>query len=384
MPRKKDGPAPLAFPTVFISDMHLGKGVAQVEMLLEFLNHIKCDQLFIVGDGIEGWGLMGKKHRKFREMELRVFDRINAMAHAGVAVTWLPGNHDENLRAHWHIGKAKLKKPDEKKESRKRRAILGHTYSFKDTAQGLESRIRLVNECEYVDPAGRRMRIIHGDQFDPRFLRTAWGKALSYVGNGLYDVAIELNGMAVKLAREYAGKNFSLATVLKKAAKDKFKVIDAFERAVMHVAQVKDVDGLVCGHIHHAEIHDRYGAMYVNSGDWVESCTAAVHDEEGNWRILDWDEEREKLGLGALPVESDKNPSAAFRGITQKQMLWIQRLWPGRKLAEKLEAVARARDHLRSLQDKISRKAQIGGKVAARVDAARQALESATLEALPY
>lgn len=335
----------LEYPAVFISDMHLGKKHSRPDMLYEFLSKLKCQQLFIVGDAIEGWGLMKKNHRKFDEMTLRVMDLLNAMADSGVEITYLPGNHDENLRFHWDNQKLKIRKPKLHKETLFRRSILDHDYTFSDPKTGLSSTFHLTDDLTYIDPQGRRMHVLHGDQFDPRYLRSKWGKILSKVGDAAYDTMIEVNGHVSGAARHILGVDFSFSKMAKKQAKRFFNVAEGFEKALSEVASGKEYDGLVCGHIHTANVADVDGALYVNSGDWVESCTAAMHDEDGNWMTLGWEDAREQLGFSAREFTTEKSPHAyaEYRGVTERQLKWVQRIWPAKDFDKRYELLKDAR-----------------------------------------
>lgn len=337
MPKRRPKPKrkSLYFPTIIISDAHLGKDTAQAGMLLEFLEHTKCDTLYMVGDIIDGWHLMANKFRPFPEMHSRVLDAINRIAHEGTKVIYIAGNHDENLRGRWSI---KTKRPETLKETPKKKRnaqekphpILDRIHQFTDHKSGLSSSIKISNGELYQDPNGRRILLIHGDQFDWKKLKTKWGQQLSKIGDRAYDGLIKVNSYAVKLSQKYQGKNFSFANYIKKKTKASLGIIENFENAVTKVAAQGDIDGIICGHIHFAEVREINGAFYANSGDWVESASALVHDERGNWGILEWSKERTRLGLDRVPTHLDPNPNHDFRNITKKQLRWIDRLWPAR------------------------------------------------------
>lgn len=367
----------LHYPTVIISDAHLGKDVAQADMLHEFLEQIECDTLYLLGDIIDGWHLMSQKHKKFDEMHARVLDSINRKADQGTDVIYIAGNHDENLRARWNVMQRRLKKPKNKKG---RHPILNRTHVFSHQRKGIRCPIRFINGETYQDPAGRSLLLIHGDQFDWKKLKTRWGQILSHVGDKAYDGLIKVNGYAVQLSKKYQGTNFSIASYIKKKAKSSIGIIDNYERAVAKVASKGKVDGIICGHIHYAEIRDIDGAFYANSGDWVESATALVHDEDGNWEIIDWIEQRADHGLSALPCDSDPNPNAEYRAVTEKQLRWIQRLWPARnfdavlarveKTMENFERVKRTADEVElAFEDALNCKKL--GKLARRLEKAQ-------------
>lgn len=360
----------LYFPTVIISDAHLGKDVAQADMLLEFLQNMRCDKMFLLGDIIDGWHLMAQKHRKFSEMHARVLDAINRHAHQGTEIVYIAGNHDENLRARWSPRRRRLEQPSRRLS---RHPILNKTHIFSDQRAGLRAAIRIVNGEFYRDPSGRRFLLIHGDQFDWKKLKTRWGQALSRIGDKAYDGLIKINGYAVKLSKKYQGRNFSIAGYIKKKTKRSLGVIENFERAVVRAVNKGKIDGIICGHIHFAEIREMDGAIYANAGDWVESATALVHDLLGNWEIVEWQKMRKTLGLEALPKITDENPNLDFRGITHKQLRWIQRLWPARNF----DAV------LAKVEDALAEIGRTQKDWEARHKSA-QKLENARNQALPY
>lgn len=325
--RSSTGSTRLYYPTIVISDAHLGKDTAQADMLLEFLENVRCDKLFMVGDIIDGWHLMAHKFRPFPEMHTRVLDAINRMAFEGTEVTYIAGNHDENLRGRWSVKRRRLEEPEPHPDSH---PILDKMHIFTDRKTGLSSSIRISNGEVYKDPKGRNLLLIHGDQFDWKKLKTKWGQKLSKIGDKAYDGLIKINSYAVKLSKKYQGKNFSIAGYIKKKTKASLGIIENFEHAVAAVAATGAVDGIICGHIHFAELRTINGAFYANAGDWVESASALVHDEQGNWEILEWPTVRKTLGLTNLPKASDINPNEEFRGITKKQLQWVDRLWPAK------------------------------------------------------
>jgi UDP-2,3-diacylglucosamine pyrophosphatase LpxH len=376
----------LEYPTVFISDMHLGKKHAQADMLYEFLSRLKCEKLYIVGDAIEGWGLMKKKHRKFNEMSLRVFDCLNAMAARGVEIILLPGNHDERLRTDWDSQQRRFKKPKPWKRDLFRRSVLDQHHEFKDKISGRSARFYLTDEALYVDPKGRRMRVLHGDQFDPRYLKD--NKILSKIGDGAYDFMIWLNGHVSKFCQIF-NSHFSLSRLLKSEAKKYFKVSENFEAELAREAEGDEFDGLVCGHIHTATVNDEHGVLYVNSGDWVESCTAAMHDADGNWLVLDWMEVRAALGFTARASELDVNPYRLYRGVTQQQLKWIQRIWPAKDYFHRYSAVKAARRKIWRIRRQLENAWDIGCGIRQRLHGVRLARLENVLgqledELLPY
>lgn len=330
-------------PSVFISDTHLGKKQARPELLLEFLYRLRCKKIFIVGDFIEGWGRMKADHAPFDEMTLRVFDALNAMASAGVEIAYLPGNHDERLRMDWdnQAGRFKAHKPH--KASLFRRSLLDQHHEFKDCKTGLSAKFYLADQMIYCDPAGRSLLVLHGDQFDPRYFARPAGRLLCKLGDGLYDRLIDVSGFVSLATRTLWGEDVSLSKILKSAVKRYVNVVENFEKALIDVVAEGDVQGIIAGHIHSAEVTEKHGGLYINSGDWVESCTVAAHDAQGVWGITDWHKMRAEFGLRECLTPADANPYEDFRGVTAKQMKWVERLWPSRDYGELEQALRAAR-----------------------------------------
>ncbi len=304
-----------------ISDLHLGKKSAAADMLYECLQHVSFDRLILNGDIIDGWVLMKKAHRKLPEMQKRVLDILNARIAAGVEVIYIPGNHDEKLR---------------------RLNISGKTFFG----------IRFEAEHKFTDPAGRKFLALHGDRFDPNFIKDKAG-LIYRMGDMAYDGLIEVNAVTSLMTHKVLKKRFSLAAYAKKKTKDIIGIIDKFEDVVAAAAAHEEVDGVLCGHIHHAEISNKYGVMYGNSGDWVESSTALTCDEHGNWNIMEWLAKRHEFGLSTRPQESDVNPYSTYRETTERQLRLIQKLWPARDRAELLDELYLRRKASRKAAEKV-------------------------------
>lgn len=313
---------PTHWPLVILSDIHFGKKSSAADMLYEFLLYNTCDTLILNGDIIDGWHLMGKRHHKMPEMQKRVMDLLNARIADGLKVIYIPGNHDEKLR---------------------KRELFGKTVFG----------IHFVDSLLYTDRRNRRFFILHGDQFDPQILKEK-GKILYHIGDKAYDGLIELNAVTSKAAHKLLKKRFSIAAYAKKKTKSLIGIIGKFEDAVTNSANKENVDGIICGHIHHAEFEQKDKVFYGNSGDWVESCTALTCDESGDWHVVQWLDEREKLGLVAHPEESDPNPHLMFRPTTEKQLRHVQKIWPSKDRAELLAGIRIERERIYASQESLA------------------------------
>ncbi|WP_300975324.1 UDP-2,3-diacylglucosamine diphosphatase [Sphingomonas sp. LHG3406-1] len=252
-PRHFDPRRPrLAYRTVFISDFHLGTPGCNADLLLDFLKSVECDTLYLVGDIIDGWQL--RKGFYWPPRHNDVVRAILKMAKHGTRVIYIPGNHDEFLR-----GYASL-------------AFGG---------------VEFAQEAIHETADGRRLLVLHGDEFDGVVLYARW---LAFLGDHAYTLLLKLNRL-VNLGRKLLGLPYwSLSAHLKKKVKNAVQYVCSFEAAVAQAAAERGACGVVCGHIHSASIEQIGTVTYYNDGDWVESCSALVEDYQGNLSILDWAE----------------------------------------------------------------------------------------------
>ena len=242
--------------SVFVSDIHLGTRGARCEFFADFLRRTSCQYLFLVGDIIDGWRL--RKSWYWDEQHDEVLRQILRHARGGTHVTYIPGNHDEMFRA-WLDPVA-----------------LG----------GLQiAGIRLCREVEHVTVDGKRLLVMHGDEFDSV---VRYAKFLALLGDWAYSTAITVNRWFNALRRRFGYPYWSLSAWLKRQVKEAVKAGDRFESALATEARRRGFDGVVCGHIHHAEMRDVQGVLYLNDGDWVESCTALVEHHDGRLELIEW------------------------------------------------------------------------------------------------
>ena len=242
----------ITYRSVFISDVHLGTRGCRSDFLADFLRRMTCQHLFLVGDIIDGWRL--KKSWYWDETQDEVLRLIVGHARAGAAVTYVPGNHDEMFRA-WLPMELEI------------------------------AGIRLRREASHVTADNRRLLVIHGDEFDSV---VRYAKFLALLGDRAYSAALLLNHWFNGVRRRLGYPYWSLSAWLKRQVKEAVKAIDRFEVALAGEARRRGFDGVVCGHIHHAEMRDVNGVLYINDGDWVESCTALVEHHDGRLELIDW------------------------------------------------------------------------------------------------
>jgi UDP-2,3-diacylglucosamine pyrophosphatase LpxH len=249
--------------TIWLSDIHLGTPGCQAFYLLEFLRVHRADKLYLVGDILDGWALRNRWY--WPQEHNDVVQKLLRMARKGTRVIYIPGNHDEHTRQ--FIGLS-----------------LGDIQILEDD----------VHETAY----GRRLWITHGDLFDGVMQHARW---LARVGSWIYDWLLKLNRWLNLIRRRFGLPYWSMSQYLKHQAKSAVSFISDFEHVMTAEARRRNCDGVVCGHIHKAEIRDIDGILYCNDGDWVESLTALVETHEGELRLIHWRNRMDKpLNLGRL------------------------------------------------------------------------------------
>jgi UDP-2,3-diacylglucosamine pyrophosphatase LpxH len=243
-------PTKFRYRTIFISDLHLGTQGCQARSLVDFLKHHESEMLYLVGDIIDGWQLRRKWY--WPQAHNDVVQKLLRRVRKGCRVIYVPGNHDEFARH-----------------------FLGHHFG------GIEVQA----EAVHITADGKRLWVLHGDRFDAIVQCAKW---MAYVGDTLYELSLRinrhLNSWRARLGLPY----WSLSQYLKYKVKKALSFITAFEEAVASEAKKRGHDGVVCGHIHHAEIRTIDGVVYCNDGDWVESRTALVEHMDGRLEIIAW------------------------------------------------------------------------------------------------
>lgn len=243
-------PAPRRHRTIWISDTHLGTRGCKAELLLNFLIHNECEMLYLVGDIVDGWRL--SRSWFWHKSHNAVIDEILRKAQGGTRVIYIPGNHDE---------------------------------AFRDYAGLCLAGIELVGDAIHQTADGRRLLVLHGDHFDGIVTYARW---LALAGDRAYALALRLNDVLATVRRRFGMPYWSLSRWLKDHVKNAVEYIGRFEAAVALEAERRQVHGVVCGHIHKAEMRQIGSILYCNDGDWVESCTALVEDHAGKLQIVTW------------------------------------------------------------------------------------------------
>ncbi len=261
---ERNGHSPLKVRSVFISDIHLGFKGCSADLLLDYLHHVEMDYLFLVGDIVDVWSM--KKTMYWPQAHINVLRTILGKAKRGTKVIFVPGNHDE---------------------------------VFRDFDGAVFGNLEIHREYIHIGAGGRRMLLLHGDEFDSVVKCSPW---LAKLGSTLYDVLLAINPYINWVRRKFKLPHWSLSAYLKSKAKKAVQYIGSFEDAVALAARKRGVDTVVCGHIHRAEIREIDGILYCNDGDWVESCSALVEDMNGQLRLIDWPKLREELTVQPLPL----------------------------------------------------------------------------------
>jgi len=243
-------PGKTHYRTIFLSDIHLGTKGCQAERLAHFLKHHTCERLYLVGDIIDGWRMRSSIY--WPQAHINVLRRFLTLAKRGTEVIYVTGNHDEFLRKYSPL-------------------TVGNVH--------------LVDEAEHVTATGKRLLVVHGDEYD---VITRYHRWVAFLGDAGYTVLLELNRHLNSLRSRCGYGYWSLSAWIKHRVKRAVSFIGDYEQALVHQCRKAGYHGVVCGHIHHAEIRDLDGTTYMNCGDWVESCTALVEDEHGEFAIVHW------------------------------------------------------------------------------------------------
>ena len=240
------------YKTIFISDLHIGSTQCQADTLLDFLKHNESEKLYLVGDIIDFWAL--SKRVYWPRDHNTIIQKILRKARHDTKVIYVPGNHDENVREY-----------DE--------------HVFGD--------IEVRNSIVHTTVDGKRFLVVHGDEYDTIAKYHQW---IAKLGSKGYDFLLEVN-RAVRAVRRVMGiqSHFSLAAYIKFKVKNAVQFISDYEESIVMTLKDEGLDGVICGHIHHAEIKEMDGFLYVNTGDFVESCTAIVEHDCGRLELIRWD-----------------------------------------------------------------------------------------------
>jgi len=242
----------MKYKAIFISDVHLGTKFSKAELLLKFLKITECESLYLVGDIIDGWAI--KRKFKWTQAHSNVVQKILRKARKGTDVYYITGNHDDFIRPFVPL-------------------LLGN-------------QLIIQNEAVYKALNGKRYYVTHGDFFDSITMTKKWLAVLGDVG---YDFLLYLNYILTFFRNRLGyNKHWSLSKYVKDSVKSSVNFINDFEKILSTYAKKHHYDGIICGHIHKAEVTTFEEIDYMNCGDWVESCSALVETYEGEWKIINF------------------------------------------------------------------------------------------------
>jgi UDP-2,3-diacylglucosamine pyrophosphatase LpxH len=239
-----------SYRSIFISDIHLGSTASQCDLLLKFLEKIKTEKIYLVGDIIDLWAL--KKNWFWTTGHNEVIRKFLKFADKGIPITYVIGNHDELLSF-----------------------LIGYQFG----------NIKICKESEYTLLDGRNLLIIHGDAFDNILLKAHW---LGVLGASAYDYLILLNKWFNKIRTLFGKPYWSLAGFLKRQVKEAGSFIEKFELSVIEEAKRRGYDGVIAGHIHKSDIKILKNKLYANIGDGVDSCCCLVENHDGTLETIWW------------------------------------------------------------------------------------------------
>ena len=256
--------------TIWISDLHIGSTQCQADILLDFLKFNESERLYLVGDIIDFWAL--SKRVYWPRAHNTIIQKLLRKARHGTEVIYVPGNHDENVRDY-----------DE--------------YIFGD--------ITVKNSVIHTTVKGLKFLVVHGDEYDTIAKYHRW---IAKLGSKGYDLLLEVNRVLRGVRRLFGLRShFSLAAFVKYKVKNAVQFISDYEESIVATLNDEGLDGVICGHIHHAEMKDMNGFFYINTGDFVESCTAIVEHFDGELELIQW----KPLELGVSQTEEENLPEMA-------------------------------------------------------------------------
>jgi UDP-2,3-diacylglucosamine pyrophosphatase LpxH len=238
--------------TLFLSDIHLGFKRARARELAEFLRNIEAECIVLVGDIVDHLALV----RRFfwNHEHTQVVRALLAKRRAGARLIYIPGNHDANLSM---------------------------------VAEMLSGQVEVHREWVHRTARGERLLVVHGDQFDADMAHACPGW-IAWLGNALYDFTVVVNDRLNDVRRVLGKPYFPLAERLKLSIGQSVRYIERFEQLAVRHAAALGFDGILCGHIHRANLKRLDGTLYCNTGDWVETCSALVEESTGELRLLRW------------------------------------------------------------------------------------------------
>jgi len=261
--------------SIWISDVHLGTSSAKAEQLCDFLKYNTCDTLYLVGDIIDGWRM---KNRAYWPQEhVNVVRRILTRSKRGTKIVYITGNHDEFMRRYSGM-------------------------SF--------GNIHLVDEFIHHSANGKQYWVVHGDAYDAVVFNKKW---LVVIGDVAYDSLLKINTWFNRARSVMGMRQWSLSSYLKNKVRKAFSIISNYETTLAQECNKRELDGVICGHIHHPGVKEINGIQYANCGDWVESCSALVEDKQGHFNIIEWSPSTQSLPTQNNAHKPDMEPEEVLQ-----------------------------------------------------------------------
>jgi UDP-2,3-diacylglucosamine pyrophosphatase LpxH len=253
----------MSFRAIWLSDVHLGSRSCRVKLLLDFLRNNHCEQLYLVGDIIDIESL--KRSFFWPQSHAEVLQLILQKSQEGTRVVYIPGNHDDDLRS-----------------------LIGVSFGNVEVAQN----------AIHTTLSGLRLLVMHGDEFDGIIKCGAFRTA---IGGMACRMLLRLNRLVHWVHDLFGLPYWSLAQHVKERVGKAVRYVDTFRDACVSAAKEAGMDGVICGHIHRADLRDCEGILYCNDGDWVESCTVIAEDQQGALSLVKWSQAAATVSLD-LPI----------------------------------------------------------------------------------
>jgi UDP-2,3-diacylglucosamine pyrophosphatase LpxH len=229
--------------SLFISDVHLGFAHSNHEKFLKLITEIECENLYIVGDFIDGWAL--KRKMNWHSNYNSIIHKILKMSRKNVKVFYIWGNHDD---------------------------FLSNFDGF-----NFGTNIFVTREIVHTTLKNERILILHGDQFDGIM---GENKRIQKIGSIIYGYSLSIN----KLFRIF---KFSFSNFLKQNAKKAVNYIAGYENLMVRHCINNGYDSILCGHIHKPEIKTIDNINYYNCGSFIigENASYLIETLDGDIQL---------------------------------------------------------------------------------------------------
>lgn len=254
-----------SYRTLWLSDLHLGTKASRAEDLLVFLNQIRANTIYLVGDIVDFQRLRSKL--RFPQTHWQVVSRLIQLANDDTRVFYIPGNHDFELRQ-----------------------VAGRTFFD----------IQICNEHIHTTVDGRRLLTFHGDILDGAIRKNS---NLERFGAAAYAWLVEADVLQNQLRARFGKDYLPLSTHIKMQLKSAQQYIQRFEETAIQYARQHNVNGVVCGHIHRPCLRRDADILYANDGDWVEHRSAVAEDQQGSLLLLKYHAEKIHVLSGERPTK---------------------------------------------------------------------------------